>query len=257
MFSKILRGVIGVLGAFCLVFSLIPMLIYGIFNIGAILLFPAGALLLGLMFFWEKIAAWHRSSRGRWTRRLFDAAAILCGAGCICVLGVIAMMIHAAYLTPPNEAQTVVVLGCLVRGDSPSRMLQGRLDRALSYLQDHPDAVCVVSGGQGPNEDYTEAHVMAQYLIGRGVDPARIYQEADSSDTQENLAYSARLIRREGLSTQVAVVTDDFHMFRSLYRAREAGLSPSGLSSLPPWGLLPCYWLREVFAIGELVLEAL
>ena len=86
-------------------------------------------------------------------------------------LGVIALtglFAHAviwnyfAWCRPPQQTgeATVVVLGCKVNGEEPSLMLRRRLECAMEYLAENPQADCVVSGGMGDNESYTEAHVM-------------------------------------------------------------------------------------------------
>ena len=46
----------------------------------------------------------------------------------------------------------IIVLGAQVRKDGPSPVLKYRLDKAVEYLNENPDTVCIVSGGQGSNE---------------------------------------------------------------------------------------------------------
>ena len=82
---------------------------------------------------------------------------------------------------------TIVVLGAGVNGSTPSLSMCNRLDAALDYLGANPDALAVVSGGQGEGEDITEAQAMADYLTAHGIDSARIMQEDQSRTTRENL----------------------------------------------------------------------
>ena len=63
----------------------------------------------------------------------------------------------------------LVILGCQVKPEGPSMLLQDRLNKALDYWKEHPDITIVVSGGQGPDEPVTEARAMADYLIQAGV----------------------------------------------------------------------------------------
>lgn len=51
----------------------------------------------------------------------------------------------------------IIVLGAQVRKDGPSPVLKYRLDKAVEYLNENPDTVCIVSGGQGSNEPWSEA----------------------------------------------------------------------------------------------------
>ena len=100
-----------------------------------------------------------------------------------------------------------------MQGDTPSLTLKKRLDLAYTYLTEHPNAEAVVSGGQGPDEQYTEASVMARYLIDRGIDEERILREEKASDTRENLAFSRALVEPLGIDTRkVLIITSDFHL---------------------------------------------
>ena len=144
----------------------------------------------------------------------------------------------------------VVVLGAQVQGDQPSLTLKKRLDLALSYLNDHPQAKVIVSGAQGADEAYTEAYVMAKYLIEQGVDESRVIQEDQAHDTRENLEYSRVLAEQHGMDTaSVLIITSDFHLCRAKYLARKLGMEPYGLASQTwPEILRVNYLLREVFA---------
>ena len=65
--------------------------------------------------------------------------------------------------TENPTAPTLVVLGAGLNGDQPSLTLIARLQTALDYLEAHPDAVAVVTGGQGRYETVTEASAMAHW----------------------------------------------------------------------------------------------
>jgi uncharacterized SAM-binding protein YcdF (DUF218 family) len=132
-------------------------------------------------------------------------------------------------------------------------MLRERLDVAASYLKEHPDALCIVSGGQGADEQYTEAYVMKAYLCEQGIAPERIYEEGRSTDTHQNIDYSLAIIREQGLSEQVAIATQEFHQYRAATLARRAGLTDvSAVTTPSTWYLLLCYWVRECAAICRL-----
>lgn len=120
----------------------------------------------------------------------------------------------------------MVVLGCQVMPDGePSILLRDRLDRALDYLEDHPDLTVVVSGGQGDNEPVTEARCMADYLMERGVEEDQLLLEERSHNTDQNLRYSRELLEAEGcdLSQGVVVVSNGFHLTRARMLAERAG----------------------------------
>ena len=92
----------------------------------------------------------------------------------------------------------IIVLGAGVNGSTPSLSMCNRLDAALDYLGANPDALAVVSGGQGEGEDITEAQAMADYLTAHGIDSARIVQENQSRTTRENLENSFAILRARG-----------------------------------------------------------
>ena len=51
-----------------------------------------------------------------------------------------------------NHESTVIVLGCAVHGDRPSRPLYQRINRAYKYLEENENAVAILSGGQGADD---------------------------------------------------------------------------------------------------------
>lgn len=140
----------------------------------------------------------------------------------------------------------VIVLGAQVHADKPSVVLKYRLDEAILYLNENPETVCIVAGGQGKNEPYSEAYGMAQYLMQNGIDKDRILLEDQSKTTEENLRYSRKFLP-EG--AKVGIITNDFHMFRALQIAKKQGLSDvCGIAADSTKFYLPNNMLREYFA---------
>lgn len=162
------------------------------------------------------------------------------------LFAVVSVMMVAANFRTPAESATVVVLGAGLRGERPSRILRERLDAATAYLNAHPDAVCIVSGGQGTDEVRTEASVMREYLLNKGIADGRIYVEDQSTSTYENLAFSRRIIEECRLPTAIALVTQEFHQYRAQTLARKHGFTNVGaVVAHTQWDLLPSYWIRD------------
>ena len=128
-------------------------------------------------------------------------------------------------------ADILVVLGAGLYGSTPSPMLKSRLARAFDYLEKHPGAVAVLSGGQGDNEDMAESRAMALYLEERGIDPRRLYTESRSRNTAQNIKFSMELIKEEGLSGTIAVVSSDFHLYRAKKIFERYGINALALSA--------------------------
>ena len=141
----------------------------------------------------------------------------------------------------------VIVLGAQVRESGPSKALRYRLDRTIDYLEENPDTICIVSGGQGHNEPFSEAQGMADYLQKHGIAENRIIQESKSESTMENIVNSKKLMRQENAS--VGIVTNDFHMFRALQIAHANGLKQAqGIAASSPKDMLVNNMVREFFA---------
>ncbi|WP_455715620.1 YdcF family protein [Anaerosporobacter sp.] len=148
-----------------------------------------------------------------------------------------------------KEKSTVIVLGCKVYGERPSLMLVERLEAAYDYLVENPNSVCILSGGQGTDEDISEAECMYRYLISQGISSERLYKEEKSTSTRENLIYSKDILDSYQLNKDIAIVTNEFHEYRAGKIAESLGLEYSAVSAKTAWWLLPTYYVRELYGI--------
>lgn len=128
-------------------------------------------------------------------------------------------------------AEFVIVLGAGVNGTEPSQSLHERLCAARDYLNAYPDAVAVLSGGQGNGEDITEAECMYRWLVAAGISPDRLREEERATSTAENLSFSAALLEDEfGTRPEtVAVVSNEYHLLRASLLARNESLRTLGV----------------------------
>lgn len=195
---------------------------------------------------------------GRFYRVIFQTASdfigwIAFGLLCAFVLWLIISILVLALGYPRfQETQspcTVVIPGCSVLGVRPSKMLVHRLEAACRVLQAHPDFPCIVTGGQGPGEDCTEALAMRDWLVEQGIDSQRIYLEDRSTNTWQNLSFAKEILMDNHLPQTVLVVSDRYHLFRCSRIAKRLHL---------PCSCLPCsinpvvafgYWFRECVAL--------
>lgn len=156
--------------------------------------------------------------------------------------------------TPSPDANTVIVLGAGLHGSVPSLTLKSRLEAALDYLNAHPQAVAVLTGGQGAGETITEASAMAKWLTDRGIDSGRLYLEEQATDTRENLRFSKAIIEEQNLPGPVAVLSNSFHLYRAEILAGQAGLGAvqtlaAPVPAVPLWWLTVSVYLREYCSI--------
>ena len=197
-------------------------LVMGILHIGMV--YPAALLALAAAMLLRP--RWFRRLP-RWLRRTGGA---LLGAGLALLAAVLVMMAVQAGNRPGPEDCTVVVLGCQVSASGePTVMLRDRIDAAYDYLSAHPEGRCVASGGQNDNEPISEAACIRNTLAARGIDPDRILLEDRSRSTEENLRFTAEIIRQQGLNPRVAIASDNFHQLRASVWARRCGLEAESL----------------------------
>lgn len=196
---------------------------------------------LGLVFIFAKGGL---SRLPKWL--LFTIEGIV-AVGCAIFLIVEAILIICGTQTA-GKADFVIVLGAKVNGTYPSLSLKARLDTAVEYLNKYPEAKVIVSGGQGPDEGISEAQCMYNYLVDAGIENRRIIMENKSTDTKENLDFSANFLDKANDS--VVLITNDFHVFRSVKIAKKAGyVNVSGQAAPSLWYLVPTNYAREFLAV--------
>lgn len=153
---------------------------------------------------------------------------------------------------PNPNCEYVVVLGAGVHGTTPSLSLRSRLDAAYAYLTEHPAAIAIVSGGQGPGEDISEAQCMFNDLVSKGIDPGRIWMEDMSTSTRENMRFSMALIQERTGSRpeEINVISNEFHLSRARMLANREGAAAYGIPAKTPYtSLFINYFLREIAAL--------
>ena len=176
-------------------------------------------------------------------------------AGALAFGALFGAVMYGAYDHIQGEPRLMVILGCQVKPWGPSILLQDRLDKALDYLEEHPDVQVVVSGGQGPDEPTTEAQAMYDYLVEYGVEPERIWQEDQSHNTWQNVRYTLALLEEKGADTSagVVLVSSGFHLTRARMLWERASGGAGELSTLAaPCTHVPSrlkMYIREPFAL--------
>ena len=145
------------------------------------------------------------------------------------------LVLGGAHDSIDGSPRVMIILGCQLHDWGPSVMLQDRLDKALEYLEDHPDMTVVVAGGQGPEEPTSEAQGMADYLADHGVNRDNIILETQSHNTNQNLRFSAQRLAEAGLdpTDDVVIVSNGFHLTRAKMLAERIGFQGVSVLAAP------------------------
>jgi vancomycin permeability regulator SanA len=145
-----------------------------------------------------------------------------------------------------------IVLGNRVFPDGmPCVELAARLQTTLALYRAGRAAKIIVSGAA--RGVYDEPRAMAAWLEARGVKPADVIQDPNGHRTAATMADAAALGARSAL-----VVTQAYHLPRSLYLARRAGIDAVGVPAperRDGWMDSFHVFCRETTARAEIVLE--
>lgn len=167
-------------------------------------------------------------------------------------IAVEAFIIGSASGDSEADYDYIIALGAAVHGDTPSRSLVERMEALWAYMLEHPNAVAIVSGGQGDGESLSEAEAMYKWLTAKGIDGSRLILEDRATSTYENLKYSFEIIKSRGQEPDVsiAVVTSEYHIYRAKLLARSLDTEVGGIAA--DTTLFPVklnYFIREAFGV--------
>lgn len=178
---------------------------------------------------------------------------ILASAGVVILMSVMNLITAGGQTDwqQAKKADYAIVLGAAVKDTGgPSRIMGNRLDAAMAFMQENPNAVVILSGGQGSDEPTTEAQCMYETMIAKGADPDRLLMEDESHTTRENFINSSAIITARGGTDQpIAVITSEFHQWRAKFIADSLEIETTPVSARTDrWFYRVNYTLREVFA---------
>ncbi len=237
----------------------ILVLLYGIgfammsnFNMGVFMVLALGVLLTVCGFWPEQIK--RITSHG-----VMKAVKYLIVIGLAFIVGMTGFLMYQGAVDEVTyEEDALIVLGAAVQGDRVSSILAARLNEAADYAEKNQEAIIIVSGGQGPQENMTEAAAMEAYLMAKGIPQERIIKEEKATSTHENFKFSKEILDSKfgaepgpGAVSEYscAYVTNEFHCYRAGKIAGQAGLDARGVSVKTEWWKLPVNYMRESLAV--------
>lgn len=121
-----------------------------------------------------------------------------------------------------GQADHVIVLGLALENGEASPDLIARLDTAREYLDQHPGAKLILTGGNADESGRTEADVMRDILTAKGVPEDSLILEGQASTTKENFENIARMISPD---KPVVMISSNYHMDRAVRNAEKYGFS--------------------------------
>lgn len=245
----LLRAVMVIAGAYLFYMFVSP--VFGIiFNIGSILGAFLSAVLIVLGLFLNKITSLLKKLCKNKPLKIIIITLITLFSVCVVLILSAVFSITLSDDTKTDNQQTVIVLGCAVQGDTPSITLSSRINAAYEYLEANPQSVAVLSGGQGPDENISEAQCMFNVLTEKGIDPERLYLEDTSVNTNTNIENSKKVIEENGLSNNVAVASSDYHLKRAVMICEKNGFENVGrISASSTYIDKPTFYLREALGV--------
>jgi len=166
------------------------------------------------------------------------------------------LVLYGRRMTVTFTEDVAIVLGAGTHNGEILSTLARRLDAAVSFHEQNPNALIIVSGGLGHRDVVAEAYVMAQYLIERGVAAERILLENYAYSTYTNMRYSRLLLDAyfQGKEFTTVVITSNFHMYRSVRFAQQTGVAVNATMypASVPWYAIPLAYVREVASVVKM-----
>lgn len=126
-----------------------------------------------------------------------------------------------------QNVDCIIVLGCQVHPDgNPSIMLNDRIKRGVELYKLGVSQKIIMSGDHGQAE-YDEVNAMKQTAIDLGVDSSDVFMDHAGFSTYETV-YRAKEIFG---AKRVVIVTQQYHLYRAVYIAKQLGLEAYGVNS--------------------------
>ncbi|MCY6370731.1 SanA/YdcF family protein [Clostridium ganghwense] len=136
----------------------------------------------------------------------------------------------AKYIVKPEAApkvDAVLVLGAAVfRGGIVSPILSDRLDTALELYNKNKADKFLLTGDHG-QVNYDEVNAMKNYIEEQNVESKNIFLDHAGFSTYESMYRAKEIFKVK----KVIIVTQGYHLMRSVYLARKMGIEAYGVAS--------------------------
>ena len=125
-----------------------------------------------------------------------------------------------------KDFDCIVVLGAGIKNNKPSPMLEDRLLTAIE-LYNNKVAPKILVSGDHEYKDYDEVNVMKNYLIENGIPSEDIFMDHAGLSSYDSIYRTKKIFKAD----KVIIVTQKYHLYRSLYIAKSVDLNAYGVSA--------------------------
>ena len=129
-------------------------------------------------------------------------------------------------LSELDDIDCILILGAGIRGNSPSPMLQDRLEEGINLYKDGVAPKIIMSGDHGRKE-YDEVNIMKEYAVNSGVPSEDIFMDHAGFSTYESIYRVKEIFGADN----IVIVTQKYHLYRALYIADKLGIKAKGIKS--------------------------
>lgn len=124
-----------------------------------------------------------------------------------------------------KKADCIIVLGCSVYGTTPSPMLKERLLKAVELYKSGA-APKILMTGDHRGAYYNEVWAMKTFAIECGVPSEDIFLDHYGLSTYESMYRADAIFELKN----VIIVTQQYHLYRSVYAAKRFGINAIGVA---------------------------
>lgn len=155
---------------------------------------------------------------------------------------------------PKYNQDFIIVLGSGLINDKVPPLLASRINKAIEFYWKQATVYSppkiIFSGGQGPDENISEAAAMQDYAVENGIPIEHTIKEDRSTTTFENMLFSKKIMESlKGFHYNSIFSTNNFHVFRAGIYAKKVGLNSQGIGSKTAFYYWPNAMIREYIAI--------
>ena len=125
-----------------------------------------------------------------------------------------------------NNLDCIIVLGSGMVGDKPTPILEDRLIKGIELYNLGVTDKILMSGDHG-NTYHDEVNLMKNYAIETGIPSNNIFMDHAGFSTYETMYRAKEIFKVD----KAVLVTQEYHMYRSIYIARKMGIEAYGVTT--------------------------